>query len=54
MYFSYSTIFSETKLFLVELNDGLQITAYRCNRTKRKIFFAILDHNSRIGVIFVP
>ena len=45
---------SETRLFLVELNDGLQITAYRRNRTKRKFFFAILDYNSLIGVIFVP
>ena len=54
MYFSYSTIFSETKLFIVELDDGLQITAYQRNRTKRKLFFAILDYNSQIGVIFVP
>jgi len=54
MYFSYSTFFSETKLFIVELNDGLQITAYRRNRTMRKFFFAILDYNSRISVIFVP
>ena len=54
MYFSYSTFFSETKLFHVELNDGLQITAYQRNRTKLKFFFAILDHNSRFGVIFVP
>lgn len=33
--------------------SSLQITAYQRNRTKRKFFFAILDYNSQIGVIFV-